>query len=218
MMSLPYQLVVFDWEGTLDDPLGHIHLALQAESDRLGFKVYDIEHARQYVSLGLEKAVRKIFPELTLHQYERILLGVQQNLVTNHGHVHLFEGAEALIKQLHRAGVTLAIATNKGQQSIERALDVSGLSAFFSIIHSAGQFPAKPSPEMLEDMLVMVGCPHEQALVIGDSVSDMEMAKALEVPCVGVDFYHQQADDLMRAGAQAIFYNFKQMASYFGLE
>lgn len=215
-MKLPYKLVVFDWEGTLGDPLGHVHQALANESAHQGLGVYDVASARRYVSLGLDKAVRKIFPDLSLHQYERLLLGVQQALVSNHAVVYLFDGAIDCIEKLHAADISLAIATNKGQQSLERALQASKLDMFFSITRSAGQFPAKPCSDMLKSILDVFGYQPEEVLMIGDSMSDMEMAKALNVPSIGVDFYHQQADDLRRAGALDVFYTFEQIEDYFG--
>ncbi|MDF1677207.1 MAG: HAD-IA family hydrolase [Legionellaceae bacterium] len=216
-MTLPYQLIVFDWEGTLGDPLGHIHQALETEAAQLGLGPYDVVLARRYVSLGLDKAVRKIFPDLSLHQYERLLLGVQQALVSNQAAAYLFEGARALIEKIHATGAALAIATNKGQQSLERALQTLHVDAFFRVTRSAGLLPAKPCPDMLEDILTVVGCLPHDALMVGDSVSDIEMAKALEVPSVGVDFYYQQADDLKRAGALEVFNTFMQIEDYLGL-
>lgn len=214
MMTSPYKLIVFDWEGTLGDPLGHVHQALKAGAISEGIEAYDIAHARKYVSLGLDKAVRKIFPGLSLHQYEHLLLGVQQALVSSHGVVYLFDGAKACVKSLHDQGVSLAIATNKGQQSLYRALQATALSPFFSVTRSAGTLPAKPCPDMLADILDVFGCAPEEALMIGDSIADIEMAEALNVPSIGVDFYYQQADDLKNAGAMAVFHDFKKIEMY----
>jgi phosphoglycolate phosphatase len=217
MKNLAYKLIVFDWEGTLGDPLGHVHHALAAEALKLGLGAYDVTAARQYVALGLDKAVRKIFPDLSLYEYERLLLGVQQALVSNHGLVYLFNGAKALIEKLHHAGVLLAIATNKGQQSLERAVQASALTDFFDITRSAGELPAKPAPDMLADILALLDCTPQETLMIGDSVSDIEMANALQVASIAVDFYNQQADDLRHAGALEVFCDFKQLEDYLGV-
>ncbi len=217
MTKLPYKLIVLDWEGTLGDPLGHIHCALAREAKNLGLGDYDVACARRYVSLGLDKAVRKIFPDLELSQYERLLLGVQQELISSHAVAYLFDGARELIEKAHAAGLLLAIATNKGQQSLERALQALELESFFLTTRSAGQLPAKPCPDMLEEILELTGCSPEETLMIGDSTSDMEMASAIDVPRVGVDFYHQQADDLKKAGAETVLYNFKEIETYLGL-
>lgn len=216
-MRVPYPLVVFDWEGTLGDPLGHIHDALKIMAARLGLGEYDAANGSQYVSIGLEKAVKKIFPDLTLQVYEQLLMGVQQELVHNTTPVYIFPGAKEVIRALRAEGVTLAIATNKGQQSLERDLQSSGLDAYFSITASASQYSAKPSPEMLDAILEQSGCNAQDCLMIGDTTSDMEMSEAVHMPCIGVDFYHQQADDLKAAGAKEVFHDFVQVKSYLGL-
>jgi phosphoglycolate phosphatase len=216
-MSMPYRLVVFDWEGTLGDPLGHVHHAIQVEAAHLGLGVYNADDARQFVSLGLDKAVRKIFPDLSLHQYERLLLGVQQALITNHASVYLFPGAREVIEQLHRAGVSLAIATNRGAAALERALQAAKLETFFRVTRAASQVPAKPHPQMLEEILDVFGCAPTDALMVGDSAADIEMACALQVPSVGVDFYNQHRSALEEAGAGHVFNNFIQLAAYLEL-
>jgi len=216
-MSMPYRLVVFDWEGTLGDPLGHVHDALKHEAQALGLGAYDVQFARRFVALGLDKAVRKIFPDLSLHQYERLLQGVQQALISNHAAVYLFPGARLLIQQLHQTGVELAIATNRGAQALQRVLQVSELEAFFSVTRAAGQVPAKPCPQMLEEILDLTGVPAKETLMIGDSTADIEMASAIDVPSIGVDFYYQQGDDLKAAGALDVFDDFASIGRYLGL-
>ncbi len=216
-MKQPYKLIVFDWEGTLGDPLGHVHSALSQEAKALSLGAYDMLSARKYVSLGLDKAVKKIFPGFQLPQYERLLLGVQQALMLSHTDVYLFEGAKQCIEKLHKAGVLLAIATNKGQQSLARTLDVLALKPFFAMTRAAGEAPPKPSPDMLADILETLGVLPEETLVIGDSPSDIDMARALNVAALGVDFYHQHTDALKQAGAVDVLYDFKQIETYLGL-
>jgi len=216
-MNMLYQLVVFDWEGTLGDPLGHVHDALKNEAEALGLGAYDVQLARRFVSLGLDKAVRKIFPDLALYQYERLLTGVQQALVSNHGSVYLFPGARRLIERLHQAGIDMAIATNRGSQALQRALQASELEAFFPVTRSADQAPAKPCPQMLEEILELTGVHAEKTLMIGDSTADIEMASAIHVPSIGVDFYEQQGNDLQAAGALRVFDDFAAIERYLGL-
>lgn len=214
---MAYQLIIFDWEGTLGDPLGHIHDALRTESEALGLGLYDVQRARRFVSLGLDKAVRKIFPHLELYQYERLLAGVQQSLVSNHGAVYLFPGVKRLLAQLHHAGIEMAIATNRGSHALQRALHVSELETFFLVTRSADQAPAKPCPQMLEEIIDLAGVPSEKTLMIGDSTVDIEMASAIHVPSIGVDFYDHQGDELRAAGALEVFDDFATLGRYLGL-
>lgn len=81
-MSNPYQLVVFDWEGTISDTLGLILHAVTVEASRLGFGSVDPYQARKYVDLGLVHALRKVFPHLSLRQHEQLYEGVQKALLS----------------------------------------------------------------------------------------------------------------------------------------
>lgn len=216
-MSRPYRLVVFDWEGTLGDTLGQILNTVASVAKRLEFGELDERLARQYVALGLVMAVRKLFPHLSIHQHEQLLEAVQQSLATNPMDVCLIPGATSIVKQLHQAGIDLAIATNKGQQSLLRALHASGLDVFFTMTRSAGQASAKPCPQMLEELMAEAGVTADQTLMIGDSVMDIEMARQINVDAIGVDFYHQQEENLRRAGALEVFDDYQQLATYLQL-
>jgi phosphoglycolate phosphatase len=216
-MSRLYGLVVFDWEGTLGDPLGQVLHLLAEQAKHLGFPACDPGLARRYVPLGLDRAVKKLFPTLALYQHERLLMGVQRALQSHHGEQILFPGALALIQSIQQADIHLAIATNKGSQSLQRALHLTGLTAYFPITRSADQVPPKPCPQMLEEIMEAWGMAPSATLMIGDSVSDIEMARQAQVVSVGVDFYHQQADDLRAAGADQVFDDYVQLGRYLAL-
>ena len=216
-MSRLYDLVVFDWEGTLGDPLGHVLTLLEEQAKILSFPSFDEQLARRCVVLGLDRAVKKLFPTLALYQHERLLNGVQNALHANHGEHCLFPGATQLIVQMQQAGIQLAIATSKGPQALQRALQLTGLDAFFSVTRAAGQAPGKPCPQMLEEIMTVFGVPSSATLMIGDSVADIEMASLAQVRSIGVDFYHQQADALRTAGAYHVFDDYAQIGRYLAL-
>lgn len=216
-MSRSYRLVVFDWEGTLGDTLGQILNTVADVAKSLQFGEFDESLARQYVVLGLVVAVKKLFPHLSMSQHEQLLQAVQYSLVTNPKKICLIPGAELIVQQLHKKGFMLAIATNKGQPSLQRALQATGLDAFFTITRSAGQVPAKPCPQMLLEIMETAEVSAEETLMVGDSPTDMEMAQQVFVDAIGVDFYDQQATSLRAAGALDVFDDYQQLASYLRL-
>lgn len=216
-MASAYELVVFDWEGTLGDPLGYILQIIQEQGKQLNLTPIDEQNARKYITLGLERALKKSFPSLTLHQYERLLTNVQHALQSHTKEHCLFSGARQLVERIHQSGIHLAIATNKGQQSLQRALQVTGMDDFFSVIRCAGQVPAKPCPQMLEEIMAFFAISADKTLMIGDSVTDVEMANALNVACIGLDFYHQHQTDLQQAGASFVFDNYTQVGQFLKL-
>lgn len=209
-----YNLVVFDWEGTLEDTLGAVFHTVAFEANLLGFGEFDHDEARKYVDLGLVRALKKAYPHLSTKEHEQLLYAVQHAMYTRPADVCLIPGARELIDQLHAAKVNIAIATNKGQQSLVRALQTTGLDDLIKVTRSAGQVPAKPCPQMLEEIIEEFAGNVATTIMIGDSVIDMEMAKNIGVTALGVDFYHQQGAALKAAGALAVFDDYKLLANF----
>lgn len=216
-MSNPYELIVFDWEGTIADTLGVVLHVVATEANLLGFGDFDSFEARKYVDLGLVQTLKKAYPHLSSAQYQQLLHAVQQAMYSRPLDVCLMPGVRELISQLHEAQIKLAIATNKGHQSLLRALQAAGLDQVFQVTRSAGQVPAKPCPQMLEEIIEEAGVTPETTLMIGDSPTDMEMARNLQVTAVGVDIYHQQEAILKAAGALVVFDDYSQVADFLNL-
>ena len=216
-MKKSYRLVVFDWEGTLGDTLGHILDALATQARLLHFGELDEKAARQYVTLGLARAVKKLFPHLSMNQHEQLLAAVQEALYKVSADECLFPGAKHIVQQMQRAGMYVAIATNRGQQSLQRALQASGMDDFIRVTRSADQVPPKPCPQMIEEIMDIFGVTPSETLMIGDSVSDIEMASNANVNAIGVDFYHCQEAELSALGALAVFDDYAQLARYLDL-
>lgn len=216
-MASSYQLVVFDWEGTISDTLGQILHIVADEAIALGLGAIDFEEARRFVDLGLVQALKKVLPNLSTHEYEHLLNSVQKALVTHSSQVYLMPGVLELIEALHAAKVNLAIATNKGHHSLLKSLANSGLDKYFKVTRSAGLVPAKPCPQMLEEIMDEFGVAACDTLMIGDSPTDMEMAHSIQVAAVGVDFYQHQEAALKAAGAVAVFDDYHQVAKFLKL-
>jgi phosphoglycolate phosphatase len=216
-MSNLYDLVVFDWEGTIADTLGAVFHTVAVEADLLGFGTFEPEEARKHVDLGLERALIKAYPHLSAREHEQLIYAVHRSMHTRSLEVFLIPGVREFIHQLHDAHINMAVATNKGHQSLTRALQTTGLDEFIKVTRSAGQVPAKPHPQMLEEIIDEMGGSIATTLMIGDSVTDVEMAKSIQVNAIGVDFYHQQESALKAAGALAVFDDYKLLADYLHL-
>lgn len=217
-MIKPYDLVVFDWEGTIADTLGVILHTVALEAHALGYGTVDPYQARQYVNLGLVQALRKAYPHLSAQEHEHLLQAVQHALHTRSVEVCLIPGVRELLYQLHDAKVNIAVATNKGQHSLLRAMQATGLDEIIKVTRSAGQVPAKPCPQMLEEIITEFGGANSKTLMIGDSTTDMEMATSINVTAIGVDFYHQQGAALKMAGALEVFDEYKLLADFLNLK
>jgi phosphoglycolate phosphatase len=217
-MISPYDLVVFDWEGTIADTLGVVFHTVALEANLLGLGSFDSNEARKYVDLGLVRALQKAYPHLSVTEHEQLLHAVQVAMHTRSTEVCLIPGVREFINQLHAAKVNIAIATNKGQQSLTRVLQVTGLDEVIKVTRSAGQTPLKPCPQMLEEIIEEFGGDAATTIMIGDSAVDMEMAKNIHVRAIGVDFYHQQEASLKAAGALAVFDDYKLLADFLSVK
>lgn len=213
-MSNPYQLVVFDWEGTIADTLGNVLHVIAEEAKIHGFGEIDPYQAKDYVSLGLKQSLRKLFPHINDDQHEQLFQSVQQSMILKPTEIRLIPGAKEFIQQLVAARVDVAVATNKGHHSLLRALHMVGLDEIFKVTRSASQVPPKPCPQMLEEIIEELGATPESTIMIGDSVTDIEMANSINVKSIGVDFYHQQEAQLLAAGAAAVFDNYQLLSAY----
>ena len=161
------------------------------------------------------KAIKKLFPNTTLLQQEQLAEAVQYALSTHSVDTYLFPDIKDMVQKLHQAGFDLAIATNKGSQSLQRALQETGLDAFFKVTRAAGQTAPKPCPQMLYEIMDVFGVTASETVMIGDSIADIEMAIAAGVDAIGVDFYHQQKTILLAAGALIVFDDAIQLSHYF---
>lgn len=212
-----YQLIIFDWEGTLTDTFAEYFNIIEEEARKLHLPDFDRNVAKKYVMLGLNKALIKLYPQISPNDYEVLSYGIHRALASRTHKTVLIDGAFALLKALHQKGVQLAIASNKGQTSLKRAIESAEIESFLSITRSASECAPKPAPEMLESILTHTMIANSQALMIGDSVSDIEMAQSIGVDAIGIDILQENREALLAAGASMVFNDFKSLAHFLQL-
>lgn len=217
MKEKAYRLVIFDWEGTLSDTLGLVLNCVRTEAQLLNLGTFNEAKARQYVDLGLVNTVKKVFSHSTVEQQNALLDAVQCKLMRQHGQTYLFPGAKELVQSIHHANIKLAIASNKSQLGLQRALERSGLNDYFPITRSASTCSPKPDPEMVNQILDEFKIAACDAVMIGDSTIDMEMAKKINMDAIGVNFYHKIDSNLSNAGAKIVFDNYDALADFLHL-
>ena len=210
-----YDLIIFDWEGTLGDTIGQAlyRIAVEASKGALGNDAMINETFR----LNLLHASKGFFPNWSDEQLEQFCLRKRVSPDVEPAEIYLLPGVKTLIERLSEAGINLAIASNKGQQSLQSALKRSALLPFFPVTRSAGQTPPKPCPQMLDEILAEFLLTPVDALMVGDSVSDIEMAKLIGMDAVGFDYYHQNTQALLAAGALFVFDNYLDVAQFLNL-
>lgn len=187
-MPRRFELLVFDWDGTLMDSAAAIAESLRAACAGLGLPVPEEERARYVIGLGLSDAMQYILPELAPAEYPRVVDRYRVEFLRRDGGTTLFPGAAEMIRELHAAGYLLAVATGKSRRGLDRALHATGLAGWFHVTRCADEGFSKPHPGMLEAVMATLAAARESTLMIGDTTHDLEMAKAAGVASVAVTY------------------------------
>lgn len=201
----PYELVVFDWDGTLMDSIATIVGCAQAALRELDLEEPPEHVLRGNIGLGLGVTVERMMPSATPELRQRWVDCYKRHWrETFHAQPSPLEGAVELVRTLSDRGLLLAVATSKSRAGLERDLDTSGLRRHFAATRTVDEAPSKPSPQMLLDLLDELGTRAERALMVGDTRHDVEMAQNADVDAVGVLTGSHDEDELRDAGALAI--------------
>jgi len=185
-MRQPFELLVFDWDGTLMDSAAAIAESLQAACLDLGLPVPATADARYVIGLGLSDAMKHILPGLPPGDYAKVVDRYRVQFLRRDGGTTLFTGARELIGELHDRGYLLAVATGKSRRGLDRALQDTGLGGFFHATRCADEGYAKPHPGMLEAVMETLATPAANTLMIGDTTHDLEMANSAGVPSAAI--------------------------------
>lgn len=182
-----YKLVIFDWDGTLMDSVDRIVYSMQASAVALSFEPPSYQQAKQIIGLSLPKAIGTLFPSASEEQVK--LLTVQykhQYVEVNTTPTPLFDHALELLCNLKQADKLLAVATGKARAGLQRVWQVSDTEHFFHASRCADESISKPDPDMINSLLVELNIEKHEAVMIGDTSFDLEMAQRAGVDSIGV--------------------------------
>ena len=179
-----FELLVFDWDGTLADSTGAIVACLQSAFADLGMPVPAPERARHIIGLGMEDALAFMAPGLPRSDYSRLADRYRAHFV-RHSTV-LYDGTEAMLAGLLERGHRLAIATGKSRRGLERSLSELGLTRYFSAWRCADMCASKPAPDMLHELIGEFAVGPDTTLMIGDTTHDLQMAGHADVAAVAI--------------------------------
>jgi len=185
-MSKRYDLIVFDWDGTLMDSMAAIVGSIQAACRGLDLAVPDDEAARQVIGLGLEQALRRVVPDIPDTKLPDLMALYRHHFIVQSEAIPLYVGARDTIVELHKAGYLLAVATGMSRKGLERVLNASGLKNYFSATRTADVTLSKPDPAMLLELIEELDVDAGRTLMVGDTTHDLLMAQNAKVDAVAV--------------------------------
>jgi len=195
-MPKRFDLLVFDWDGTLIDSAGAIAACIQAACRDLGLPVPDEARARHVIGLGLADSLAHAVPGLPPSEYPRVAERYRHHFLARDADLPLFPGTREMLEGLRTSGHQLAIATGKSHAGLVRALGHTGLAGLFDATRCADQCAPKPAPDMLLELMAMLGVDPVRALMVGDTSHDLQMAAHAGIAAVGVSYGAHEAASL----------------------
>lgn len=185
-MSKRYDLIVFDWDGTVVDSAAVIVNSIQAACRGLDLPVPDDHAARHVIGLGLEQALRSAVPGISDMKLRDLVALYRHHFIVQSESIPLFDGARETIADLHGAGYLLGVATGMSRAGLERALKASGLKKYFHATRTADVTFSKPDPAMLLELIEELSVETGRTLMVGDTTHDLLMAQNAEVDAVAL--------------------------------
>lgn len=186
---MSYRVIVFDWDGTIMNSEGRIVDCVQESARANGLPVLPYDETKQIIGLSLQNAIKALYPDVST---QPDLVAAMSETYTQHflydSEVAMqpFAGAREMLEGLREFGYKTAIATGKSRIGLNAVLEETGFAELFDFTRTPVESASKPDPLMLSQILDHFGLPVEQALMVGDTTFDMEMAKNIAMDRVAL--------------------------------
>jgi len=214
-MSKPYELLIFDWDGTLADSVGRIVLAMNEAAERAGEAPSAEDAIKGIIGLALSEAIWTLYPHLEPLQVERFRQHYADvYMALDQQPSPLFDGVVESLDAFRAQGYRLAVATGKARRGLDRVLKANGWEDFFDITRAADETRGKPHPLMLEEILAHCRAEPGQALMVGDSAFDLQMANNAGMHSVAVGYGAMSLQALAEFGPQVCIDHFSQLREW----
>lgn len=208
-----YKLVIFDWDGTVMDSVGRIVSSMRSAAEDVGLMIPSPEQVKNIIGISLPEATNILFPNQRAKKYEELRLSYKKFYTEiDETPTPLFAYAENLFNELLDDGKLLAVATGKGRDGLSRIFAETQTEKYFHASRCAKECQSKPNPEMLLQLLDELSISASEAVMVGDTVHDMEMAKNANVDRIGVSFGVHKHAELSQFSPVAIVDSLKELS------
>ena len=189
-----FDLIAFDWDGTLFDSTAIIVRCIQAAVRDVGGTVPTDKEAAYVIGMGLMQALAHAAPDVPPEKYTELGNRYRFHYIQHQDDLSLFEGVLPLLNDLRERGHLLAVATGKSRRGLDEALHSVDLRGVFDGSRTADQTAGKPHPLMLQELMAEFDVAPERLLMIGDTTHDLQMAVNARCASVGVSYGAHEPD------------------------
>jgi phosphoglycolate phosphatase len=212
-----YELLIFDWDGTLSDSIGRIVEAMRTAAGLAGRPVRDELAIKGIIGLGLPEAIRTLYPDITAND----LIDFRQHYADSYMAMdvepsRLFDGVRESLEAFRAEGYRMAVATGKARRGLDRVLKAHGWLEYFDATRAADETASKPDPLMLNEIMEHCGVQPEKALMVGDASFDLQMARNAGMDSVAVGYGAQALDSLLQFEPRLAINHFSELRAWLG--
>lgn len=213
-MQNNYDLIIFDWDGTLANSTQLIVDAICKGSVDVGLPEPTQSAASGIIGLGFREATYDLFGQIPDAQLAELMARYTYYYGLGEDHIPLFDGVTEAVTHLTEKGVPLAVATGKGRRGLNKALANSGIAHHFIATRCVDECHSKPNPQMILDLMEEVAATPERTLMVGDTSFDLQMAKNANVASLGVTYGAHPLERLLPHEPLAHFEKFTDLSTW----
>ena len=183
-----FDLIAFDWDGTLFDSTQIIVRCIQAAVKDVGGTVPTDKAAAYVIGLGLNQALAHAAPDVPQDKYPLLGERYRHHYQLHADDLSLFDGVLPMLDALRTRGYLLAVATGKSRHGLDEVLQTVQLKGVFDASRTADKTAGKPDPKMLHELMAELGTSPRRTLMVGDTTHDLQMALNAACPSLGVSY------------------------------
>ena len=198
-----FDLIAFDWDGTLFDSTAIITRSIQLAVQDVGGARPSDQAAAWVIGMALPQALAHAAPDVPPDKYPELGLRYRYHYLQHQDDISLFDGVLGLLDMLKAQGHLLTVATGKSRRGLDEVLQAVQLRGRFDASRTADETAGKPHPLMLHELMGELDVPPERTLMIGDTTHDLEMARAAGCASVGVGYGAHSSEEF--AGLSPLF-------------
>lgn len=203
-MGRTYDLIAFDWDGTLYDSTAMIARCIQLAVADVGGTVPTKAQASYVIGMGLMQALAHAAPDVPPDLYPRLGERYRHHYMAHQNDLSLFEGVLPMLQALKARHHWLAVATGKSRRGLDEVLRTVELHGVFDGSRTADETAGKPSPVMLNELMREFGVEPERTLMVGDTTHDLQMAVNAGCASVGVSYGAHEPDAFHALGPRFV--------------
>ncbi len=183
-----FDLIVFDWDGTLFDSTALIVRCIQAAAADLGTAVPSDSQAAYVIGMGLAEALQHAVPGLPRERYPELGNRYRHHYFARQHELTLFDGTLEMLQALKARGHWLGVATGKSRRGLDDVLQTVELRGLFDATRTADETASKPHPRMLLELMAAFDVAPARTLMIGDTTHDLQLAANAGAASLAVSF------------------------------